>query len=68
MYNTIRNNISYNNKLHGIFHEKSDFNITENNTVTGNTSGIALYNSSSNIVRNNTAKDNRHGVRATQVQ
>ncbi len=65
MYNTIRNNISYNNKLHGIMlHEKSDFNITENNTVTGNTSGIALYNSSSNIVRNNTAKDNRHGVRA----
>jgi len=65
MYNTIRNNISYNNKLHGIMlHETSDFNIIENNAVTGNTSGIALYNSSNNIVRNNTIKDNRHGVRA----
>ena len=47
-----------------MLHEKSDFNIIENNTVTGNTSGIALYRSSNNIVRNNTIANNRHGVRA----
>lgn len=65
MYNTIRNNISYDNKSHGIMlHEKSDFNVIENNTITGNISGIALYNSSNNTVLGNTIKDNRHGVRA----
>ena len=65
MYNTVRNNVSYDNKLHGIMlHELSDFNIIEGNTITGNTSGIALYHSGNNIIQDNVIKDNRHGVRA----
>ncbi|OGH12653.1 MAG: hypothetical protein A2776_00385 [Candidatus Levybacteria bacterium RIFCSPHIGHO2_01_FULL_40_10] len=48
-----------------MLHEGSDFNVVENNTVEGNTNGIALWHSSSNILRNNIVRNNKHGIRAT---
>lgn len=67
MYNVIQYNKTENNGLHGIMlHEMSDYNIVRNNTIIGNTSGVALWHSSGNLVENNTMQGNRHGVRLNE--
>ncbi|MBI2051643.1 right-handed parallel beta-helix repeat-containing protein, partial [Candidatus Roizmanbacteria bacterium] len=63
----IRNNISYNNKGHGLMlHEQSDRNTIEGNKFYGNADGIFINDSHYNAIARNQIYANANGVRANK--
>jgi parallel beta-helix repeat protein len=65
--NIIQNNVSFDNRLHGIMLDReSNNNLVRNNTVYGNVDGFALYNSKENVFLENEAKNNVRGLRLNE--